>query len=114
MVATAENKTNAAGTGTAAASGAGTSASNIDIFYINSSASTANVFAANVLDILDYANTNKYKTVKLLAGADQNGSGALGLYSGSWRSTSAITSITITPSSSIAQYSTFELFGIRG
>ncbi len=102
------------GTGTATASGAGTSANNIDILYINSSSSTANVFATNVLDILDYANTNKYKTVKLLAGADQNGSGAIGLYSGSWRSTSAITSITITPSSSIAQYSTFELFGIRG
>ncbi len=101
------------GTGTATASGAGTSANNIDIFYFNSSASTASVFAANVLDILDYANTNKYKTIRLLAGADLNGSGALGLYSGSWRSTSAITSITITPSSTIAQYSSFALYGIK-
>lgn len=102
------------GNGATAASGAGTSANNIDIIYINSSATTANVFATNILDVLDYADTNKYKTVRLLAGADYNGSGNVGLYSGFWRSTSAITSITISPSSSVAQYSVFELYGIRG
>jgi hypothetical protein len=101
------------GSGATAVSGAGTSASNIDIMYINSSATTANTFAVNILDILDYSNTSKYKTVRLLAGADFNGSGNVGLYSGAWRSTSAITSITITPSSSIAQYSSFALYGIK-
>jgi hypothetical protein len=101
------------GNGTSALSGSQTSASNIDIFYINSSTSTASIFAANILDILDYTNTNKYKTVKLLAGMSQGGSGACGLYSGAWRSTSAITSITITPSSSLAQYSSFALYGIK-
>lgn len=102
------------GSGAAASAGAGASTSNIDILYINSSATTANVFATNILDILDYANTSKFKTVRLLAGADFNGSGYVGLYSGAWRSTSAITSITITPSSGIAQYSSFALYGIKG
>ena len=74
----------------------------------------ANIFGAQVIDILDYANTNKYKTVKTLGGHDQNGSGFIGLYSGNWRSTSAVTSITIIPLvANIAQYSSFALYGCK-
>ena len=67
-----------------------------------------------VCDILDYANTNKYKTVKVLNGDDQNGSGIIMLASGNWRNTSAITSITIFEDSGVfGQYSSFALYGIK-
>jgi hypothetical protein len=74
-----------------------------------------------VLDILDYANTNKYKTTRLLGGTDLNGTiagvaGYLGLYSGLWLNTAAISTITITPNigTAFTQYSSFALYGIKG
>lgn len=80
---------------------------------VNSSIS--NVFSASIIDILDYADTNKFKTVRHLVGQDENGSGVISLNSGLWRSTSAVTTITITArSNSIAQYSSFALYGIKG
>lgn len=72
-------------------------------------------FGAGVIDVLDYANTNKYKTMRLLAGYDANGSGIIDLRSNLWQSTSAVTRIDITSNSNLfAQYSHFALYGIRG
>jgi len=76
---------------------------------------TASVFAAYVIDILDYANTNKYKTSRNLAGYDNNSGGRVSLNSGNWRNTNAITSITLTcRSDNFQQYSQFALYGIKG
>jgi hypothetical protein len=74
------------------------------------------VFGSCVMDILDYANTSKFKTFRGLGGVDNNGGGYLTLVSGNWRSTSAITSVTITSyySGSWVQYSSFALYGIKG
>lgn len=70
---------------------------------------------AVICDVLDYANTNKYKTIKVLNGDDQNGSGIIMLASGNWRNTAAITSITIFEDSGVfGQYSSFALYGIKG
>jgi hypothetical protein len=83
---------------------------------VTGGSSSANIFGAFVVDILDYANTNKYKTNRSLSGHDQNGSGYMTLMSGAWRSTSAITSITIKVDSAganIAQYSQFALYGVK-
>ena len=67
-----------------------------------------------VVDILDYANTNKYKTIRSLSGYDANGSGYIILRSGAWMSTSAVTSITLlTDSGNFNTNSVFELYGIR-
>jgi hypothetical protein len=75
----------------------------------------ANVFGASVCDILDYASTNKFKVTRSLAGEDNNGNGFLGLISGLWRSTAAVTQIDITPNSgNFVQYSSFALYGIKG
>jgi hypothetical protein len=75
----------------------------------------ASMFGAVVVDFLDYADTNKFKTFRDLGGYDFNGSGNIYLSSGLWRSTSAITSMTMTPSSgNWAQYTQFALYGIRG
>jgi hypothetical protein len=75
-----------------------------------------NVFSGNVIDILDYTNTNKNTTVRCLIGNDENGSGVILLNSGLWTSTNAITSITLTAQSagSFRQYSQFALYGIKG
>lgn len=77
--------------------------------------STSNTFAATVVDILDYTNTNKYKTLRSLNGNDQNGSGTIYLHSSLWMSTSAINSISIYTlnSQNFVQYSQFALYGIK-
>lgn len=81
----------------------------------NAEANSTNIFAVSVIDILDYANTNKYKTLRTLFGSDLNGTGEVSLRSGAWLSTSAITSIVLTPSSgNFGQYSSFALYGIKG
>lgn len=71
---------------------------------------------AAVMQILDYTNTNKYKTVRILNGYDGNGSGYIGLYSALWQSTTAVNRIDILAptSGTITQYSSFALYGIKG
>ena len=74
-------------------------------------------FSGGVVDILDYTNTNKNKTVRTLGGFDANGSGFANFYSGLWRNTAAVTSITIREllnGSNLTQYSSFALYGIKG
>ena len=65
-----------------------------------------------IIDILDYANTNKYKTNRSLIGVDYNGSGYLWYSSGNWRNTAAITSIVLT--ATFNQYTSAALYGIKG
>lgn len=67
-----------------------------------------------VIDILDYASTSKNKTVRSLSGSDKNGSGEIGLHSGAWLSTSAVTSISIISAGTYNTYSNFALYGIKG
>ena len=76
----------------------------------------ANIFGVSIVDILDYTNTNKYKTARALMGNDQNGSGSIRLWSNNWRSSSAVSSISLYSSSSpnTTQYSSFALYGIKG
>jgi hypothetical protein len=82
-----------------------------------SNASQTSMFAATIIDILDYANTNKYKTVRIINGNDNNNTslGFIGLYSNVWMSSSAITSITFTVpgGTNYAQNSRFALYGIK-
>jgi hypothetical protein len=79
----------------------------------------ASIFSGAVVDILDYKNTNKNKTIRSITGYDINGStsgySSSTLYSGSWRSTSAVTSIDFTiVAGNYAQYTSFALYGIKG
>ena len=101
------------GNGSSGISGSETSSTYIYTGALIASTSLANSFEASVINILDYANTNKFKTVETLAGWDANGSGIVGLWSGHWRSTSAITSMTfLSSSNNLAQYSSFALYGV--
>ena len=103
------------GNGTSAnAAGSSSQTSIAGLIYSMASQST-NKFGAFVIDILDYTNTSKYKTVRSLSGADRNGTdGEIRFGSGLWMSTSAVNTITFTPAANFAQYSQFALFGIRG
>ena len=106
-----------AGTGSVAGANAGASQSNIEIKWgATGNSGATNIFASAIIDILDYADTNKYKTTRRLGGADLNGSGQIYLSSGNWRSTSAITSIVLNRQygSNFLQYSSFALYGIKG
>lgn len=78
------------------------------------SGSPTQVFGVGVVDILDYANTNKNKTFRGLGGFDANGSGELDFISGLWMKTNAITSIQISAyAGSYQQYSHFALYGCK-
>lgn len=71
---------------------------------------TASYFGGGVIDILDYANTNKFKTVRSFAGFV----GYVALMSSCWRNTAAITTLTLTTDGNFAQYSRLSLYGIKG
>lgn len=84
-------------------------------YIANAGTSNANIFGVNIVDIPDYANTSKSKTVRFLGGNDQNGnSGKIAMMSGAWMSNNAITSIQFTPSTgNFVNYSQFVLYGIK-
>jgi hypothetical protein len=78
------------------------------------SGSLADTFGTFVIDILDYADTNKFKTARALSGADLNGSGTVLFQSALWQKTTAISSLNITANGvGFAQYSQFALYGIK-
>lgn len=88
--------------------------------YTTTSSVAGNIFGSTIIDILDYANVNKYKTVRILSGADTNGAtagytGCIKFSSGLWMSTNAITSITILPyfGTLLNQNSQFALYGVK-
>ncbi len=103
------------GNGSSASAGGQASRDVLFAGIITAANDTASVFGTVVLDILDYQNTNKYKTIRSLAGEDRNGSGNLEFHSGNWRSTSTIDVIRFFPSAgNFAQYSQYALYGIQG
>ena len=103
------------GDGASALAGADTGTSKINLYGSVSTSTATNVYTAHVVDILDYANSNKYKTVRAFGGQDNNGSGTIFLSSGLWQITTAVSAITITANT--ANFSTasqFALYGIKG
>ena len=102
------------GNGSTASAYAQASVSKWESFYDGNNASSS-YLKVGVLDILDYANTNKVKTSRLLWGADYNGSGAVQFASSLFNSTNAISSITLQPfSTNFGTNSTVALYGIKG
>ena len=104
------------GDGSSAAAQATASTAQIFTLFITTANSGASMFGAGIIDILDYANTNKYKIVRTLSGNDRNGSGYVVFGSGLWQNTNAVSTITLTNhgATNFQQYSSFALYGIRG
>ena len=99
------------GSGTPAAEGF---ASQTSMVLNRATPGDANIFGGVVIDFLDYANTNKYKTMRGLAGQDRNGSGIISFNSSLWLNTAAVNRLTFTlASGNFAQYSTLALYGIK-
>ncbi len=100
--------------GDGATASAGASTTVYDFGQIPKSDSTASSYGVFVLDILDYRNTNKVKTLRQLGGVDLNGSGNVALTSGLYNATTAITSLVITTfnSTNYATNSQFALYGV--
>jgi hypothetical protein len=75
---------------------------------------TANGFGAAVIDILDVFSTTKNKTIRSLSGQATN-TNFVDLFSGSWRNTNAVTSVTLAPLSTtdFATNCRFSLYGIK-
>jgi hypothetical protein len=102
------------GNGSSAASSGASSASFLIAQQSPGNNKGASMYGSYVIDILDYANTNKFKTTRCIGGFDANGSGELGLTSGNWRNTNAITSIKLYLGIyNFAQYSSFGLYGVK-
>lgn len=109
----------------AAANGGGSRTSVLGYGAYNSVGSLgyANTFATTIIDILDYQNTSKYKTMRFLSGREMNSNntdGRMFLESGLWMNTAAIDTISLNAldgggsASTFSQYSSFALFGIKG
>ena len=104
------------GSGSSASAGASSSVSKMDLGYIMNSSTG---YGASVIDLLDYTNTTKAKTVRALSGTDLNGSGYVNLNSSAWYNNTssvypAINSIKIYPDSgTFAEYSQFALYGVK-
>ena len=103
------------GDGSSASAYGGASVSAVQTGGLPGLNSLSNTFGSLVIDILDYNNTNKNKTTRILNGWDLNGSGAVGLYSAGWYSTSAISQIDAFVSGyNFVQYTQIALYGIKG
>lgn len=107
------------GNGTSAAAGSANNNTNGIAPAIGSYTGLANMYAAGVLDILDYSNTNKFKTLRHLTGCDTNGADSQRIYLSSmlWKNTNAISSISITTDPTYltnwTTASSFALYGIK-
>jgi hypothetical protein len=101
------------GDGSSATSYGAASQSFARLGNIPANSAASGLYGVSIVDILDYTNTNKNKTVRAIAGNDRNGAGTAGLYSSLWLSTAAITSITVGAANYFdAVGSRFDLYGI--
>jgi hypothetical protein len=107
------------GTAAAVDNGNITNASQMYVVVLPAAGNASSIFGSAVVDILDYKNTNKNKTIRSISGYDMNASTSgynyINFYSGNWRSTSAVTSIdfVVAAAGNYAEYSSFALYGIK-
>jgi len=82
---------------------------------VSAASASASMFGAIIVDILNYANTNKTTTVRSFGGNDGNGNGKINNQSNLWNNTAAVTSLYLEPyaGTTFNQYSSFALYGIK-
>ena len=94
-----------------------TSATNtnyMNVGFGNGASVASNIMGVSIVDVLDYANSSKYKTTRALSGNDRNGAGLVAFMSGSWRNTEPVNSITILAGAgNFTTTSQFTLYGVR-
>lgn len=84
-------------------------------YQLQASGIIANTFGVGIVSIPNYSNGVKHKTIKILSGADANGSGLLSLTSYLYNTNNPIQSITIqgADGATIQANSTFALYGVK-
>lgn len=93
-------------------SGGATTLGNAGTIMGNTQTST---FGAAIIDIFEYSNTAKKKTIRANGSTDSNGQGEAAFTGNLWNSTSTISSINFfVEAGDIMQYSHFALYGIKG
>jgi hypothetical protein len=103
--------TNLVGSGSTASSSRQSSQNMMNFSYF-SMASASNTFSTFILNMMNYSNSTTYKTV---VGRSGDAAGGTQATAGLWRSTSAITSVTITNDGSPTNFSagsSWTLYGI--
>jgi hypothetical protein len=103
------------GDGSTTGRGGGINASDAGSLAFGGSLNSA--FGVGVIDILNYSSNNKHKTLKFLNGYEYNSGGEVTLYSGNWRNTATIDTISFIKGYNVNNWvsgSRFELYGIKG
>ena len=98
------------GSGTSAGSNRATGSTNIPITPNSGISTTVPMFAS--IDIFSYAGSTN-KTILISNSNDRNGSGYVEQVVGLWRSTSAITSVSVQVTNTLTAGTTATLFGIK-
>lgn len=86
--------------------------------YLTGSYALTNVYGVAVVDILDYANVNKYKTIRALGGASNNSQASPDTYvsysSGTYPGLDAVNSINFYPESGLfVANSSISIYGVK-
>lgn len=74
---------------------------------------TAGIMGVSIIDILDYASTSKYKTVRAFFGCDKNGAGSVFVASGLYQETDAVSRLDFPNATNWAAGTTIALYGIK-
>lgn len=88
----------------------------VDDFGAPNNSNPAGIFAAGIIDVLDYAATTKFKTARMFTGSTGAGD-FVKLASGSYQALTAVTSVTIddpNANNGFIAGSRFSLYGIKG
>lgn len=82
--------------------------------FIPGASTTANTFAAGVIDLFDYADTNKTKVMRAFIGSESSSRMSIG--SSLWTNTSAVTTLQLRDAGglNLVTGSRFTLYGIKG
>jgi len=105
------------GSGSSVTANGGANTSGLGLGDNPAASQTSGVFGIFIIDILDYANTNKNKTTRSINCYDANDSGRAEIryFSGNWRNAGAIDTIRIyNEFGNFVQHSHFALYGIKG
>ena len=101
------------GQGSSVASVAGASQTSITIQNVFPRASETNKFGAAVIDFADAYSTSKNTTERALHGSLASGEVSIGLSSGLWMNTNALSSIELSGATDLSTGSRFSLYGLK-
>lgn len=90
---------------------------NIDQLYGPSyprGGSYSGTWGGQTIDVIDYNNPSKFKTVRAYGGFDANGTGQISYWAGTYQNLNPVTSITIAPNQTgFVTGSKFTVYGVR-